>query len=152
MNFKNAFGYFFYKLYKFGNENDGVQLRRWKTILVIGVLEIWTVAPLMFYYRPITGRIFHTNTLFAKLILAFFVIFILIFNYYYLDRKNMWKHFITVYDELPLAKKRKYNWVFRAVIAFILGNFILSIYIMSKDPNNSRNRQLKSLPNYSKPK
>ena len=121
---KNAYYYFFYKIYKFW---EYVSVPKFwsdvKALISIDVLVLFTVSSAFFYFDLSFGN---KTTFIICLMLM-----MLISNHLIL-RENICKEYINHFDNLPKLKNKIGGIIVGSIVLLILTNFTFSIYWMDQ--------------------
>lgn len=121
---KNAYYYFFYKIYKFW---EYVSVPKFwsdvKALISIDVLVLFTVSSAFFYFDLSFGN----KTTFVICLM----VMMLISNHLIL-REKICKEYINHFDNLPKLKNKIGGIIVGSIILLILTNFIFSIYWMDQ--------------------
>ncbi|MDE5439231.1 hypothetical protein KRE40_11195 [Elizabethkingia meningoseptica] len=133
---KNAYYYFFYKMYKLINYTSeisgGAFLTDFKASLAMIALEIWFGASLFNYYAILIDESFSVK----KEHFIVLGILIILLNYSTFDHNSVWKDYIKKFDQLPEKVNKRGGVFFYIIIISIIGNFILSLYLLNEIREN----------------
>jgi hypothetical protein len=127
---KNAYYYLFYKFYKFGEWSPSIFPSDFTATLGIACLEVLFLISLKFYY----SEFFDRNGTFTFVSLQTLVPLATVFliNYFAFLNNENWKTYVEKFDKLPENKNLTGTWIVIGIVAFVLGNIILSIHIMAQ--------------------
>jgi hypothetical protein len=124
MAMKRAYYYFFYKFYILFE--SGTWLTKSKALSVISLLEIWLWFSFFIYYN----FIFKKNSDIESSALIVLTVVVVV-NSFFFSLNDNWKVYVKQFNELPAKKNKIGTWIVGAVTAFIVANFIFSIYLLS---------------------
>jgi len=125
---KESYYYLFYKLYKFGEWSPSVFPSDWTATLAIGLLEIFSLSSLKFYYIEYVNQSSELTPI--QVITAIILVFVINTIAFLINDK--WKHYIKEFDKLPRNKNIIGTWVVIIVVAFILVNTAISFSMMGQ--------------------
>ena len=121
---KNAYYYFFYKIYKFW---EYVSVPKFwsdvKALISIDVLVLFTVSSAFFYFDLSFGN---------KTIFIICLMLMMLISNHLILRENICKEYINHFDNLPKLKNKIGGIIVGSIILLILTNFIFSIYWMDQ--------------------
>lgn len=131
---KKAYYYFFYKIYKSIEYTSelvgGAFWTDFKTVLVIGTLEIWFLASGLIYYSLIQNTKLNITLTNPIVLIPLMLIFIL--NYLMFIHTDVWKEYNAEFDKLPKDTNRKGRIIVWSIIIFITLNFFGSAFLLQK--------------------
>lgn len=131
MNIKQAYYYFFYKLYRFWNKASNPFLsNNFRAEVTIIALEVWLLLSIGIYYVVATKTVVEL-TLFNPIVIIPFLVIILI-NYYAFINTNAWKGYALEFDQLSKKKNMIGDWIVFGIVLFIIANLVFSFYLMSQ--------------------
>ncbi|MGU3376136.1 hypothetical protein [Chryseobacterium sp. M5A1_1a] len=131
---KKAYYYVFYKLYRsiiYTSEKVGGEfLTDFKTVIVIGTLELWFLGSFLNYYSIIYDIKLNVTAKSPILLIPLFLICIL--NYFSFFHTDIWKIYNNEFDNLPISKNKKGGFIVWSIVIFIVLNFFISAYLLQK--------------------
>ncbi|WP_273005727.1 hypothetical protein [Chryseobacterium sp.] len=131
---KRAYYYVFYKLYTsiiYTSEKMGGEfLTDFKTVIVIGTLEIWILGSILSYYSLINNVRLNINITSPLVLVPLAFIFLL--NYFSFIHTDTWKKYNNEFDKLPAYKNKKGSFIVWGIIILVTLNFFVSIYLLQK--------------------
>lgn len=125
---KTGYVYLFYFLYNSINRKGNILVQP-KTLFVIGALEMFVFYSIIFYYTAITKSRLDAFFKYSSYLLIFSNV---VFNLWFFDRKANWKKYLEEFSKWPETKQKKWNWVMRLIIFFIIGNLVYSIIVFTQ--------------------
>lgn len=134
MTLKESYYYFFYKIYKSidytSKAMGGSFWTGFKATLVIMALEIFLLIFIGVYYTVITKTSIELR---PDMPIIYIPVLVLgIFNFLMFDINDNWKSYVKEFDQWPKHKNKIGSWIVLAITLFIIGNLILSFYLMSQ--------------------
>ena len=124
--------YVFYKLYKFW---EYVSIPKFwsdfKATVSMGVLEIWILSSILFYYSYITDTKLKLDE--NKPLIIIFGILIFGLNYFSFIHTNKWKEYNAEFDKLPRRKNIIGGIIVWIIIILIIVNVFSSGFLMQKN-------------------
>jgi hypothetical protein len=130
MRLKNAYYYFFYKLYKFSENSPSRWISDWKAELAIDVLWIFIGLSCMVYYTVFTQRVINVGS--GKSVVILYIICVALPNYFIFHHRGQWKKIIYEFDKLPKRINRIGSWIVVGIIILVIVNLVFSFYLMSR--------------------
>jgi len=131
MSIVKAYGYFFYKLYKFWDAASIPKLwSDWKAALTMDVLEVAFVFSVIFHYSNFTKKPIDFGS--GGLSILVYVIVIALPNYFIFNHRDQWKEMVREFDQWPKRKNEIGTIVVWGVVSAVIANLILAFYLMSQ--------------------
>ena len=129
MSIKKCYYYFFYKFYKFGEWSPSMFSSDFTAAFAISMLEALFLVSLMFLYIDLVDFNYPFNlsfqTVFPLAVIGILNCYLFIFN-------EKWKGYIKEFDRWPKRKNKAGTLIVVAIVAIIIGLFVLSVYIMAQ--------------------
>lgn len=127
---KTGYAYLFFFLYNSVNKVKNNFLVQWKAVLMVLILESLLILSIVTYYLDIFKITVAED--FNKLFLLIFVIPLVGLKLWFFERNDNWRKYLVQFEAWPEKRRKKWDWVMRLLIVFIIGNLIFSFYIMSE--------------------
>lgn len=127
---KTGYAYLFFFFYNSVNKVKGNIFVQFKALLMIAVLEMLLLASIFYYGVDIYK--FDILESFSKLYFLIPILPIVGLKLWFFERKENWKKYINDFETWSEEKRKKWDWIMKILIAFIIGNLICSFYIMSQ--------------------
>ena len=128
MKIKDAYHYFFYKLYKFYESSPWKWWSEWKAGLTITVLMVFILMSISGYFLVAT-HIDLGDSLFVWILVA---LGIEIINYKIFYSHRQWKKYNSEFNRWPKKRNRIGSWIVFIVVLFIFSNLVFMFYLMSR--------------------
>lgn len=131
MGITKAYGYFFYKFYKFWEAASTPRFwSDWKAGLTLDVVEMFLGLSAICYYSVFTeDEIDPENNLY---IVLFFIVLIVVPNYFIFNHRDQWKAMVREFDQWPKKKNEIGTMIVGGVVLTVIANLILAFYLMSQ--------------------
>jgi hypothetical protein len=129
--FKKAYSYLFYKMYKHFESGPSIWLSDWKASFSILVLEIWLCLSGLNYYSIFFKKAVLSDTILTVSSLCL-VVFLAAIKYIAFEYQDRWKKVVNDFDELPKNKNKAGTYIVLTVILIIIANLIFSFFLLSK--------------------
>lgn len=131
---KKAYYYFFYKIYKSiiytSNLFGGEFWSDFKAGIAVGALEIWFLASILNYYSIINNIKLNISLTNPIILIPLILLFVL--NYFTFIHTDVWKIYNKEFDGLSKEKNKRGSIIVWTIIAFIIINFLVSVYLLQK--------------------
>lgn len=126
---KYYYEYLFYKFYRFYETGISVWWSEWKASYTIDMIVFAIAFIFAIYYNIFIDRYFHID---QSIIIACYVIFIAIPNYYIFHHKNKWRSIVKKFDCLPERTNSIGSWIVFAFVLLVGFNFVFAFYNLSQ--------------------
>jgi len=128
MNFKKAYHYLFYKLYRFYESSPWKWWSDWKASLSVSFLIVILLFSISGYFLILT----HIDLSRNVSIWIFISLVIIASNYMIFHSQNQWKKYNVEFNKLNRKQNRRGSFIILAITILILLNLIIMFYLMSK--------------------
>ncbi|SDP98294.1 hypothetical protein SAMN05428975_4695 [Mucilaginibacter sp. OK268] len=129
MSLKKAYFYLFYKFYKFFENPPNPWGSAWKAGALVGILELIIIYTFFVYYMLFFNRHYLPRASSPESLTS--AIIILCVNYFSFTPDKKWKTYAREFDKWPEWKNFKGGIIVLIIVVAIVGNLILSYYLMS---------------------
>lgn len=124
---KKALYLLFYKIYHFWESVSDDNWSDWKTLVVIGKIQILLLTEFYVWWTIITKK----DVDFSKYWLIIPVFTIAILNYYYFLHNNQWKDYEQEFRQYSKVRSKFLGWLVFLFLIGVLGSLIFAFYQMS---------------------
>jgi hypothetical protein len=131
MTFKKAYYYFHYKIYKFFSKRENIFLSDgFRAEISLMAIKLWLVFPIYAYFGLLQEKRPTISILQPTVFLPMIVIFSS--TLYFFTFSSKWKIYHEEFDKWPKNKNIKGGILVLGIIALIVVNAFLSIYLLDK--------------------
>lgn len=127
---KTGYAYLFFFFYNHINSFKNNILVQWKAVLMVAMMECFLIISIITYYLDISKITVAED--FNKLYLLLFAIPLVGLKLWFFERNENWRKYLAEFEAWPEKNRKRWDWVMRLLIVFIVGNLVLSYYIMSE--------------------
>jgi hypothetical protein len=127
---KTGYEYLFCFFYNSVNKVKGNILVQFKALFMVLGLEILFISSFFCYGIDIFKFDVpqKPNTLFILM----FIVPLVGLKLWFFERNENWKAYLLEFNALPEQRQKKWKLIMRAIVFFVIANFIFSFYLMSQ--------------------